>query len=286
MSISNECMIVNLQLGIWQGYRMDKEASAKVTQDAHAHAEAARVNKHLIPKESLKDIITASSAVRTHFYTSTLPWKDNGDRLLTRMHYQKFIEKHQELVSLFNTEVEEFLDHKYPMARDKASFRMGDLFKEDDYPEPRELRSKFYVNLDIDAVTEAGDFRVTLDKKNIGAIKQQMADAMNDRLGRAMKDVWTRLAETLGHYTRKMSTDEIFRDSTVKNLEEIIEILPALNIMDDPNLAKIILDLRQNVVGYAANDLRKDLGTRALAAGEATRIMEDMKGFMSAFGSE
>ena len=65
MSIVNDSMIVNLQIGVWMGYRLDKSASQKVTADAGAVQDAARVNKHLIPKEALKPIVSAAGAVRS-----------------------------------------------------------------------------------------------------------------------------------------------------------------------------------------------------------------------------
>jgi hypothetical protein len=91
MSITKNAMVLNLQIGIWQGHRLDKEASRKVTEEANANADAARVNKHLVPKDALKAITAASTAVRAHFYSKTLPWKDNGDRLLTRLLFCDFI---------------------------------------------------------------------------------------------------------------------------------------------------------------------------------------------------
>jgi hypothetical protein len=59
MSIASKAMVLNLQIGLWQGYRLDKEASRKVTQDANANQDAARVNKHLVPKDALADVVTA-----------------------------------------------------------------------------------------------------------------------------------------------------------------------------------------------------------------------------------
>jgi hypothetical protein len=38
MSIATKAMVLNLQIGIWQGYRLDKEASRKVVEDASADA--------------------------------------------------------------------------------------------------------------------------------------------------------------------------------------------------------------------------------------------------------
>lgn len=283
MSIATKAMVLNLQIGIWQGYRLDKEASRKVTEEANANADAARVNKHLVPKEALKPVVSAANAVRSHFYEKTLPWKDNGDRLLTRALFTSFIETHEQLVGAFEDAVDDFLKTAYPAARDQAEFRMGDLFKPDDYPSPLSLRHRFYINMDIDAVTEAGDFRVTMDQDQLDSVRASMEKALQDRMGKAMRDVWERLADTLGHFANKMGSEDVFRDSTVRNLEEIVDLLPGLNVLDDPDLEAIRADIHAKLIGYEPKDLRKDPATRSAAAKEAAEIMERMSGFMNAF---
>jgi hypothetical protein len=108
-----------------------------VTKDAGADSDAARVNKHLVPKQALADVVSAASAVRTHLYLKTLPWKDNGDRLLTRKLFLGFIEEHERLVGEFDKAVHQFLTVAYPAARDQAEFRMGSLFKPTTIPRRR-----------------------------------------------------------------------------------------------------------------------------------------------------
>ena len=282
MSIATKSMIINLQIGIWQGYRLDKEASARVTRDNNAETDAARVNKHLVPKEALKPVVSAAGAIRTHFYARTLPWKDNGDRLLTRAMFMDFIEEHERLKGEFETAVATFLTQAYPAARDQAEFRMGELFKADDYPSPSQLRHRFYVNTDIDAVTEAGDFRVALDDEHAIAVRGQMERAMHERIGRAMQDIYVRLSEVVGHFAKKMGSDDVFRDSTVHNIEELVDLIPNLNVLDDPELNKLGADIRARLTGIDPKDLRKDKAARSQAAKDAEAIMERMKGFMGA----
>lgn len=283
MSITEKAMVLNLQIGIWQGYRLDKEASRKVVEDAGADSDAARVNKHLVPKESLKPIVSASSAVRSHFYEKTLPWKDNGDRLLTRVMFRDFIEVHEGLVGTFKDAVEDFLADGYVQARAKAEFRMGDLFNPNDYPAPETLRRRFYIGMDIDPVTAAGDFRVEIDDDQLASVRKTMEDAMSQRLNRAMRDVWGRLSEVVGHFAAKMGSDDIFRDATVRNIEELVDILPGLNVMDDPDLAAIAAEVKAKLTGIDPKDLRKQPDVRSQAAQDAKEIMERMSGFMGAF---
>lgn len=283
MSIAENTMTVNLTVGIWQGHRLDKAASKQVTDSNGADADAARVSKHLIPKEYLKDIVTAAGQVRAHFYQKTLPWKDNGDRLLTRKLYAQFVEEHSEMAKAFKDAVADFLNRTYPAAKARAEFRMGSLFNANDYPTADQLRHRFYVALDIDAVTEAGDFRVQLDGAEAAAIRARIETATTQRLGAAMRDVWERLAETLGHFADKMAGNAIFRDTTVSNLLELVELLPGLNLLDDPNLDQIYRDLNDTLRGVTPKDLRKSPEVRTAAADETKRILEEMKGFMGAF---
>lgn len=284
MSIINDCMIVNLQIGMWVGQRLDMAASAKVTQDAHADADAARVNKHIVPKESLQPIKTMASSLRNHFYANTLPWKDNGDRLLIRRTYTKFIEEHTKLANDFESAVSDFIERNYPRVRDQAEFRMGELFNPQDYPAPSALKHRFYIHMDIDAVTMANDFRVQLDEKEQERVKANMELALKKRLGTAMEEVWTRLAKTLKHFAEQVGSDIQFRDSTVKNLEEIVDLLPDLNILNDAHLEQLRQDILNHLIGHDPKQLRKDDVARKQVAGEAKRIIDTMSGFMNAFG--
>ena len=283
MTISNECMVLNLQIGLWAGHRLDKDASQRVTTEANADADAVRVNKHLVPKAAMQPILTATSGMRNHFYLQTLPWKDNGDRLLPRKMYEAFIVKHGEHVQRFEGEVSRFLDVTYPQARDQAEFRMGSLFKLDDYPAAEALRNRYYVNLDIDAISEAGDFRVKLDESSLELIKGNMQRAVEIRMSKAMYAVWERLADVLGHYATCLASDASLRKPMVTNLEEIVAMLPDMNILNDPDLERIRKRIEDTLIGFDVHQFRSDTTTRKAVASEAQAIMQEMSGFMNAF---
>jgi hypothetical protein len=283
MSIANNTMVVNLQISVWSGFKLDKGMTQKVTSAANAAADAARVNKHIVPKESLKGIITAQGALRTHFYTNTLPWGDNGDRLLPRLSFMDFMQAHGKLNEEFNNAVDNFVHEKYLRARDQAEFRMGEMFRSEDYPEPEQLRRRFAVNLDIHGVPTGHDFRVDMDTNTVDMLRKQIEEKNQERVTSAMRDVWDRLADVLGHFANKMSDDSVFRDSTVKNLEELVDMLPALNVTGDPQLEQIRQDITDTLIGYTPKDLRKDMAVRQAAAQESKRIIDQMSGFMGAF---
>lgn len=286
MSIATKAMVLNLHVGIWTGHRFDREATRKAVEDAGADQDAARVNKHLVAREYLKPINSAANAIRGHLYEKTLPWKDNGDRLLTRALYMDFIDEHERLVGAFRDAVDKFLDQDYPTAVEQASFRMGALFKPEDYPRVSELRSKFYVGLDIDAITEAGDFRVELDADQIDTVRQSMEHAMEQRINRAMQDVWQRLFTVVERmHERLADEDAVFRNSLITNVSDLVAVLPGLNVLEDPKLAALCREVQKKLTGIDPDDLRQDKATRFEVAGEAKKIMERMGGFMNAFNT-
>lgn len=283
--LTDRAMVMNLSIGLWQGYRLDREASTKVTNEAGAASDAARVNKHLIPKPSLAPIVTAQNAVRSHFYDNTLPWRDNGDRLMTRKLFLDFIPKHEALVAAFNEQVETFLTEGYPSAIEQAEFRMGSMFKRADYPAVSELRRKFYVALDIDAITTADDFRVAIDAEHVEKVKATMTANAEARIQTAMTDVWKRMADVVGRFQERMADPKaVFRDSTVTNIADILDLVPGLNVLDDPQIEQVRKAIAESLGGIDAKDIRKDPALRNELAGEAGKIMSKMQGFMAAFG--
>lgn len=277
MSLSTKCMIVDIRISKYNGYKTDPKASRKVTDDANAEPGSAVVNKRVIPKEALADITTAYNALKAHRDRHTLPWSDKGPRIMTRNIFELFMSGYGELERQFNDAVDEFITVRYPPLRDKAAFRLGDLFNDKDYPPPEELRKKFSVNLDIDGITEPEDFRIALPEAELNKLKQTMEESINRRLGDAMQDVWLRIAELLEHYIEKMDDNEaIFRDSTVNNLVDLMNILPGLNVVGDPKLREIRQRIMNTIGSYEPADLRKGGDLRAAAAKEAREIRESI----------
>lgn len=284
-TITERAMVMTLSVGAWMGHRLDKAASQKITAEAGAASDAARVNKLLVPKESIAPVTTAQGTIRTHFYENTLPWRDNGGRLMTRLVYLDFIPRHEELVGNFHAAVEKFVTEDYPVAIEQAAFRMGELFKPDDYPLASELRRRFHVTLDIEAVTTANDFRVQMDQEHVDKVRIAMESTIERRINTAMQDVWGRLADVVGKFHERMDTpDAVFRDSLIENMAELVELIPGLNVLDDPNIEGIRQDIAKRIAGVDPKDVRKDPEFRQELAGEAQEILDRMAGFMAAFG--
>lgn len=281
MTVQSSCLMINVTVGMWMGYRRDKETTAKVTRDAGAQPDAAQVNKHLVPRESLDEIITASSAVRSHLYANSLPWMDKGPRLIPRKKFITFMPEHEKRVNDYNAAADQFVMAKYRSAKAGAEFRMGEMFDPNDYPSEAELRRKFYVTLDIDGIGDSFDFRLQNDNSKIQA-----------RVTKAMDALWAKVAKPLGHFATKMSDEDKPRlhATTLTNLQAIAELIPELNFTEDPRLTALGEEIAELVNGLEIEDLKDGKNgdkskTRKALGGRAAQIMDEMRGFMTGMGA-
>lgn len=276
-NLVNTCMVLNLHVGVWMGYKFDKNKTREITEEADAEPDAARVNKHLIPRKALADIVSCTTQLRHHFLAKTLPWKDNGDRIITRDMYMTFIQEHSALADKFKAAAAEFLNEEngtYLSAQEQAAFRMGEFFDPNDYPTIETLKHKFYVYVDIDGIPTAYDFRLKNDETVLQA-----------RVTKAMQGLWEKLREPLEHFAEKMAEDKPrFHNTIISNLRSVVEIIPALNFCNDPNLEDMRVEIERQLTRYEPDDLRKNKNVREIVAGQARDIMDQMAGFMNAFG--
>lgn len=283
MSISNECMIVNLKISKWSGHVFDRTASEKINEDAGASGDTARVNKLIVPKEVLLPVNRADAAIRNHVIAKTLPWKDNGDRLLSRRMYMEFIEQHEKLVSEYNKAVDHLLSVEYPIARDKAEFRMGDLFDPSEFPDSYDLRRRYGVHLSVDMVPDAQDFRVKMDADHAEKVRASIEQNTHARVTEAMGNLWERLSDVLSHFAERAgNTEAPLYASALDKLKVLAEDIPKLNVTGDPRLDQLAKEITDVFKPVTIKEMRKDPEVREDAAVEADRIMATMKGFMTA----
>jgi hypothetical protein len=260
------------------GQKLDKALTAKTEDSANAKAGTLRVSKYVVAQEALKGITTAIGRIRVHLTKETLPWRDNGDRLLPRKNYPKFIADHSKLVQDHDMAVEDFLTNKYPEALEQAEFRMVDAYNADDYPSVADLRHRFAVTLDIEAVSKSFDIRLN-----------DNTDMIQQRVNTAVAQLWKRLEEPLSHFANKMNTtdeDETFKAATITNLKNMVEFVGQMNFTSDETLEMIRAEIESKLMGYEAAALRKDDKLRASVGAEATDILDKMRGYMSSMGGD
>lgn len=270
-ALHQSAMLATLNISQWTARKYDKKVSVEVEQQ-HQAKDAGRFNKLLIDKEALEPINKIAGAARAYHYKMTLPWGDNGDRLLPAMLFMDYTDAMRGYKAEFAKRVDEFV-HKYPDLCNTAYKRLGTMYNSSDYPGASEIRSRFELVTEFTPVPTANDFRVQLNEEYVGSIRRDIEARMNARQQEAVKHCFERVKEVVGHiHERLVDKDKTFRDSLITNAQELLALLPALNITGD----QVLTDLAEEVKLLLVNPdrLRQDETLREQTANRANEILK------------
>jgi hypothetical protein len=275
--ISNSAMLVDLNISVWTGRKMDKKVSEEVDASKGTKARAGNYHKKLLAgTDKLEKIQKIVSAVRTWNYNNTLPWSDGGSRLLPMKNFFAYKATLNNFEQQYNQAVDEFLQ-EYPQLVSTSAFTLGNLFDRGEYPDADSLRGKFGFKYVFCPVPDAGDFRIDVEEQAKAELQQQYKSYYETKLAEAMKDAWTRLHDTLKHLSDRMDyTDENkkkFWDSTITNATELCGLLTSLNVTNDPKLEEARQKLEKALAGVEPEDIRESEAIRSNVKSKVDEIL-------------
>ena len=281
MSLNEKAMLVYLNISFWTARKYDKRISQEI-EDQYNADDAGRYNKILIAKEYLSNIQKIISAARTFHYENTLPWSDQGGRLLPSANYFDYVKDIQSFKDDFEREVANFLK-VYPSLKDEARQRLNGMFDEKDYPDVYTLETKFAIKSMILPVPEADDFRVKITDDEVNSIKDVIEQQVKDSTEAAMNDLWQRLFKVVSHMSERLKDpDNKFKNTLVENIEGLCELLPKLNITNDPKLNEAVQEIKTKLTANDSQTLRDNDVARSNTAAEAQKIMNKMRPYQTA----
>lgn len=233
--LQNQAMIANLNIRSWTARKHDASVSREVDAN-HNAVDGGRYNKMLIDKSALDPLNKHAGRIRDYHYTMTLPWGDNGDRLLPAKVYldytatmRKFKDDSEQLTIAFMA--------KYPQLVADARQRLGTMYDPKDYPAQSDIASRFGVAISFLPVPDAKDFRVDVGAEALEEIKASINASVAERQAGAVKECWVRLHDVVEKLHIMMLKEKpIFRDSIIENVNDLVDMLPKLNITNDAAL--------------------------------------------------
>jgi hypothetical protein len=193
---------------MWSARKHNPDASEEIAQRHGAQPDAGRYHKVLLPKAALAEIHKIVSEARQEHYFMSLPWHDNGYRVLPAAAYMDHTEKMRALANQFTPAVDA-LAQQFGELVENAKARLGGLFRSEDYPPADELRSKFSFETKVMPLPDARDFRVTLGEEEKERIKRQITAAVEASLQVASRELWQRLYEAVSHLAERLQAYKV-----------------------------------------------------------------------------
>ena len=260
MNLTHDAMLVSLRINSWSGRLYDRQASQQVAIHHDADTNAGRYNKRLLPKQAFAALAATMSNARTSHNANTLPWDDQGGRLLTVANYERYTAALDTLVERVVRERARFIED-YDDYVDQARLDLGRLFRLEDYPGTEALQGKFAIRYRIVPVPDARHFMADLAQGETERVKRDIEQQVRTRLNDAQRDLYRRLGEAVERVGERLREDEngkplVFRDSLIENIRELVDVVPRLNIFADDDLAMLCREVKDKFAGIEPDALR------------------------------
>ena len=264
-SLSTSALLVRTTFGSPSKTKKAKEKTAEVQQEEQTTA--VTVNKTPYKGTRLIDITKLQTAVRQHINdVLTLPWENNGNRLLPMGLYEEFIGywgeqkvEYDELLKQFKEDI--------PVMVMKAQNNMKALYDPNDYPDPNcemsinSFMARFKFDYTFSPVPEAGHFIVDVGEQAIEDMKSEIVKINRDRMELGRDSLWAKGYDILKQWQDMPNKPQV-KDTTVHtHALGLINMIDKANMTGDSNL-KALRDDLQEIVDSTNIDMLRDKSSR------------------------
>lgn len=297
-TLAERAMLVDLTIRKFTSQRQDRAISAEVARNHGSDATMGRYTKSLIAREHLEQINQISAEAYAEHRRRTLPWLNNGTRVLSSAGFLDYTVAMRDFEDRFNVAVDAFVKDYPDYVRD-AQIRLNGLFDPSQYPSAGQIMDSFGFGYNVLPMPTGDDFRVNLGDAEVSHIRQQIEDAGKQAIEAARKDVGERIRDVAGRMVRRLteygtalqdraasgatgkSGAPKLHDSLVDNVRELVALLPTLNLTDDPALDKIRAEMESALCVYSADALKQSQDKRKITVQAAEAILEQVDAFLA-----
>jgi hypothetical protein len=285
--LSERAMLVSLNIRRWAASRTDKKITAEVASN-HAVSEkrAGRYRKNAIDVDAptFKAVLGAASDLRSKHYFYTLPWAQDGARILTIAMFDEYSKEMRQFRVAFEHAVKAFV-HDYPALKLAAERELNGLYNDQDYPV--NIVAKFGVDIHFSKLPDSEDFRASLSQEAVAEIRNDIRAEVQTATDLAMREPYERLYRHISRMVERLSDKKgVFRDTLITGLADLCAILPGLNLTADPQLDDLRKRAERMIANVDPQDLRDVPAVRSDVARQAAEIQRLMAGFMGTGSSE
>lgn len=256
-NLRHQLLTVSFSISAWEARKQDRKATQEVAKNHGTDARVGRYHKDLLPDATEHEaILKLRNAWRVRHYELTLPWGDDGGRVIKSAAFLDYAADYRTYKQQWDEALEAFFA-AYPSLVAKAEMRLNTLFNANDYPPVEKIKDRFDVRLTTYPLPDAQDFRIIdgIPPEEADRLIEEATAGINARLGEAIRDLWTRMHEVTANMQQRLAAPigekgGKFHDTLVTNVQDLLQLLPKLNVTNDPEIAKIGEEMK----GLAAHE--------------------------------
>lgn len=266
-SLADRAILVRVRECMNGVFKYDAQAKKDFAQASGADADAYSITKRMWPKPVIDELRSYISSARHVHRSMTLPWNDVGYRLLPNEKFFDFVNEMNTVKNAFIASRNRFKQN-FDLYRLEGLMKMGKYADASIYPKSADdIDELFQLDVMIRPCPNSNDIRVDLPEEILTEMREQADADIKREVQYAVKEVWQRFYKVCHHMQLQLDKGDpkCYRSSLLGNVEELLKVIPAYNLTDDPDLedarkeAEQIVSKIKDIDDVKTNDqLRKD----------------------------
>ena len=278
--LQENAFFANIRIAKFSPFKTDKMRSRELAKDANADQDAVSVKKRIFSKAFDAKLTALESEMRSvhYLYTFEIPSEGGkqtrGPRIISAKAVEVYLLQQTDLIDRYQHEADKVVE-EYESKLDAQRMRLGDLFKESDYPHPDIVREGYHADVWIDAIP-------AVENIDAGRFTDSQRAKADQRQTDAVENVTRELLERLRDGTSKIrdKMDKVIadpdktriHDSLFDSMKELVDdIIPVCNIEGSAELEELADDVRK-LTRFNTDAVRTTSSAQVAIAKEAKAI--------------
>ena len=288
--LSKKAMLIRVTVHRWRPVITDKKESSEITERNKAKRGRASARKRLVALADYAKLRNLEGQIKGVVDFKTLPWTDDGYRVLSSVGYMPLVSEVNTLKTAWEDEFNAVFIAAYKELVKKQEADLGSMYHAEDFPPVEVIKKKSWIEVSIRPIPTGEDFRCEVGNTEIAKIRKQVEAESSTLFNGAMKAIWERFSVVVGRMAKRLanysiaedgSVEHSFRDSLVTNITELLDVVPALNVTNDPVITQFAADIRKRLTANGAEVLRDDDKVRKATLAAAEDILAKMSGYLA-----
>lgn len=278
--LSEKAFLVKLTISQWSAKTTDKAITAEIAKNHDTDEAIGKFHKNLIRSKSLDKFRKHAQMTRELHYAMTLPWSDGGMRMLPVMRYEEYQTEIRAAIDDGKDMVREFLEEYDECVERSKKAELKDLAKDYEFPSVDKIRSKFAIYTTQMPIPAQGGGWPSMLREVEGELNNGYEKMVQSALQSGEQELWVRIHRYVSRMHARLSDpDQSFRRTLVSKLRDLVQDIPKMNIGNNADIASMIADIEQRLVGEEFETLRDEKDVRKQVADDAGEILEKMAVF-------
>lgn len=278
MSLKDQALSVTFAAKMGKFQRLDHNLAREAEVAHNTTSGLAKVTRNLFLgcDQPLKNVLSLIENVREVHERFTVPWFPA--RALKISAYPIHRDRTRDAINRFDVGLQQFHD-AFPSMVERGIVNSNGLATRDEYGLQSDIYNNFSVTITYGQLTDASDWlKTTLLTpeeanelvKQSQASEQQLLSGVSDKIKDQLASVLKAARDNLSKRTAPApGVKQRFNTSWLVNLQQLAEMLPAFNLMNDPTIPAMLCDL-QPILKHSTDTMK----TSALAQAEASACLE------------